>query len=101
MKMVYTNENRFMVNNARNILEASGIEVVLKNEYAQGSAGDLSPFDTWMELWVMEDSQFDKAKKIIELAFKKDNRPEWQCRVCHEHNDASFDLCWHCQSDKP
>ena len=33
MRMVYTNSNRFIVGNARNILEAQGFELFLKNGF--------------------------------------------------------------------
>ncbi len=54
MKLVYTNENRFIVNNAKNIVEAAGITVTLKNEFSVGGIGELSAFDAWLELWVVE-----------------------------------------------
>ncbi|HBY87015.1 MAG TPA: hypothetical protein DEO86_14205, partial [Colwellia sp.] len=38
MKLIYTNENTFLVNNAKNILENQNIEVTLKNEFASGAA---------------------------------------------------------------
>ena len=56
MKLVYTNENRMIVGNAKNILEGHGIETILKNEYAQGAVGEISAFDAWPELWVLNDT---------------------------------------------
>ena len=41
MRMIYTNENRLLVGNAKNILEAHGIEVFLKKEFAQSAVGDI------------------------------------------------------------
>lgn len=100
MKMVYTHENRFFVSNAKNILEAKDIPVLLKNEYAAGAAGDLSPFDTWMELWVYHDEDYEKAIQLIETAFNKNTEPDWVCTQCKETNVASFELCWQCQQDR-
>lgn len=48
MKLIYTNENRFLVSNMKNIVENAGIEVTLKNEFAFGGVGDLSPFECWL-----------------------------------------------------
>ena len=101
MKLIYTQENRFLVNNARNIVENAGIETVLRNEYASSAAGDLSPFDTWLELWVVNDSDYAEAMKIIETLSSGKNQEEWVCEKCGEKNDASFDICWQCQNERP
>jgi len=100
MKLIYTNENRFLVSNVKNIVEASGIPVVLRNEYAIGGAGDLSPFDTWLELWVEDDADYTKAKQVIKDSFCTDSTAEWICGECKESNDASFEFCWQCQHEK-
>ncbi len=55
MKLVFTNESTFLVNNVKNLLEAQKIKVFIKNEYAQGAIGEISPFDSWPELWVIND----------------------------------------------
>ncbi|MFT7414439.1 MAG: hypothetical protein ACI9FO_001098, partial [Methylophagaceae bacterium] len=41
MKLLYTNENRYLVHNIQNLVENSGIAIMLKNEFAAGAAGDL------------------------------------------------------------
>jgi len=99
MKMVYTNKNRLIVGNVKNILEAHEIDVFLKNEFSQGGNGELSPFDTWPELWVLNDSDYDSATSVIENSLSKDTDPEWKCSTCGEINNASFGSCWKCQSD--
>jgi len=100
MKLIFTQQNRLLVNNARNIVESAGIETVLRNEYASGAAGDLSPFDTWLELWVVNDEDYDKAMKIIEGISSKQSRSDWVCSICGEKNDASFDICWKCLNER-
>ena len=101
MKLIYTNENRLLVGNARNIVESAGIEVVLKNEYAAGGTGELSPLDTWPELWVVRDSDYGKAVGLLENVLAPRNAEEWRCSYCSELNDASFEVCWKCQKDSP
>ena len=100
MKLVYTHENRFLVANAHNILEQAGIRVVWKNEFASSAIGEISPFDTWPELWVLNDTDYDQAIQVIANALSTPNSPEWECGHCHENNDAAFDLCWNCQTEK-
>ncbi len=101
MKLLYTNENRYLVHNIQNLVENAGIEIMLKNEFAAGSAGDLVPHETWLELWVLNDDDYDNAMYIISSSFSKSDDKEWVCEQCHEHNDASFDFCWNCQQSAP
>jgi hypothetical protein len=101
MKLVYSNENGFLVNNAKNLVENAGIAVALKNEYVAGGAGELSPLDTWLELWVVNDADHERAQQIIQDAVNKQQGHDWFCAQCHEKNASSFEICWHCQTEKP
>ena len=100
MKIIYTNENNFLVNNIKNIIEAQGIEVFVKNEFAQGAVGEIPAFEAWPELWVVNDSDFDRAMEAVNSQQKTKDNSEWQCESCTEINDASFELCWKCQHEK-
>lgn len=100
MKLIYTHENRFLVANAHNILEQAGIRVVWKNEFASSAIGEISPFDTWPELWVINETDYDRAVQVIANALSAPNAPEWVCVHCNEHNDAAFETCWNCQTEK-
>ena len=103
MKLAYTNENRFLVENARNVLENAGIETVLKNEYALGALGEIAPFETWMEVWAVKETDYDKAMAIvaeIKTPEHAGNKSAWICPECGEENAASFDLCWNCQTER-
>lgn len=42
MTLVFTRENKLIVENARNLLALEGIETVMKNEFSSGAAGDLA-----------------------------------------------------------
>ena len=100
MKLVYTHENRFLVHNVKNQMEASGIEVVLKNEFAQGAAGELSAFDSWPELWVVNDADLERAMDMVKsLQGMKEAGADWICNNCAESNDSSFEICWKCQQE--
>ena len=76
MNMVNTNENCLLVGNENNILEAHEIDVILKNEFLQGGNGELSSLDTWPELWVLKDSDYDSATSVIEISLSKYSDPE-------------------------
>ncbi|VAW67846.1 hypothetical protein MNBD_GAMMA08-86 [hydrothermal vent metagenome] len=100
MKLIYTNENRFLVSNIKNIIQNAGIEIFLKNEYVAGGAGGLSPFDTWLEVWVEKDADYDRAMQLINNLQTTKNAADWVCPVCNETNNASFDFCWQCQHER-
>jgi hypothetical protein len=99
MKMIYTNENQFLANNAKNIVECSGIATFLKNEFAQGAVGEIAAFDTWPEVWVIDDNDYEKAKAIIASSESASRRENWICNHCFEENDSSFEICWQCHQD--
>jgi hypothetical protein len=101
MKLIYTHENRFLVYNIQNIVENARIQTTLRNEYASSAAGDLVPHETWLELWVVEDRDYDLATAAIANAFKQEAKLEWTCPQCSELNIASFELCWQCQAERP
>ncbi len=61
MKLVYTNTDNITVLNLRNILEAEGIEIFLKNEHAS-----MLQYGFNTELWVIQDDDYEKALAIID-----------------------------------
>ena len=43
MRLIYTNENRIMVLNVKNVLMSHDIDVTLNNEFASSASGGLAP----------------------------------------------------------
>ena len=95
MKKVFTHENRMILFNLKNLLQAEGIETVVVNEFAAGGIGDLAAFDTWPELWVEDESRFEQARALVDEVMSRPAR-DWYCRGCQEKNDAAFQVCWNC-----
>lgn len=96
MKKLYTHENRMIVFNLKNVLQAEGIETIVVNEFAAGGAGDLATFDTWPELWIEDETRLEQAQAIIQGILSDRKTEDWFCRACQEQNDASFQICWNC-----
>ncbi len=96
MKLVFSNENSFIVNNVKNLLESEGINTFIKNEFAQGAAGEISAFDAWPEVWLHDDADFDSAMVMITSLQSTQEAIDWICKNCAEKNDASFEVCWQC-----
>lgn len=65
MVKVFTHENRLILFNVKNLLKAEGIDCVVRNEYASSGVGDLSPFETWPELWLIRDEDEPRARELI------------------------------------
>ncbi len=96
MKKVFTHENRMIVFNMKNLLQAEGIATIVVNEFAAGGAGDLPAFDTWPELWVEDDARFTQAQDLLRSILDDSSGQSWFCRGCQEENDAAFKICWNC-----
>jgi hypothetical protein len=99
MKLIYTHENRLLVELAKSRLEHAGIAVFLKNEFAQGAVGELAPLQAWPELWLRRERDFQWATSV--LADDENGDIPWRCRDCGEENGAAFDFCWQCQHSRP
>lgn len=99
MKLIFSHDNMLIVANAQNCLMQAGIEVELRNEFSASGMGELSPIETWPELWVHE-SWYRKAKPIVDKLLGDLDDPVWHCDKCSEENEDTFLHCWHCQTSK-
>ena len=96
MEKLFTHENRLIVFHIKNLLDDAGIPSQIKNEYASGGVGDLSPFDTWPEVWV-GDGWLERAQQVIDDSILNEpDLPDWVCNNCGETNQGVFKLCWNC-----
>lgn len=93
MKRVYSSFNQTAVYHARNLLEAEGIEVLVRNAMLSSAMGELPPAECQMELWVLRDSDQKRAEEIVFA--KPASGPEWAC-VCGEKLGPQFTQCWKC-----
>lgn len=96
MKRVFSHPNTMIVGSMHALLEREGIEVTYRNEFLAGGAGELAPGETWLELWIVNEGDEERAHQLIREAQQAPLRDEWICNHCHEANPASFELCWHC-----
>ena len=99
MKLIYTNENRIIALNVKNVLINNGIKVSLNNEFASSAAGGLAPFDTWPEVWLLKDDDLEEALRIVNSLENNTNLITWHCDNCNEKNYQTFDYCWKCHEE--
>ena len=100
MKLVYTHPNGIVVAQARSALELAGIESVLRNEFAAGAMGELAPIDTWPELWVVNDRDYERASRLLEQSRTDSPEEEWRCKRCGKYNPATVEWCWNCGTER-
>lgn len=100
MKLLYASDNWLLIHQLKDELEHVGIICILKNYYLRGGMGEIPPNECCPECWIINDNQFDDAKKILEdilLTFtKKPHGKSWQCTHCGEKMDPQFTACWKC-----
>lgn len=96
MQRVFSDPNSLIVGNIYNLLERDGIEVVYRNEDLMGGAGELPPGEAWLEVWIVNDADADRAAALIRDVMAPDDRAPWICDHCQESNPPSFEICWHC-----
>jgi hypothetical protein len=94
VKRVFGSYNQQLVHHAKNLLEAAGIRVLVRNQYLSGAMGELPPAECQAELWVMEERDYDKAVAVFEA--QAVSGPDWTCRACGEVLGAQFTQCWRC-----
>jgi hypothetical protein len=98
VKRVFGSYNQQLVHHAKNLLEAAGIRVLVRNQYLSGAMGELPPAECQAEVWVVEEKDLDRANAI--LAAPPVSGPDWTCR-CGEVLGAQFTQCWRCGTPRP
>lgn len=103
MRRVYSSFDLIAVHHARNLLEASGIDAVVRNEILSSGAGELPPAECQVELWVLRDSDADRAQALLrhDEASAHGGPGNWRCARCGEVCEPQFTQCWSCGGSAP
>ena len=104
MKKVFVDEMVVWVIQAKQVLEDADIPCFIKNEFSGNLAGEVPFTETWPELWVHRDGDFEQAKSLlIPLRESRTSQEEdsaalsdWICKQCGESNEGNFSVCWSC-----
>tara|TARA_R110000744_G_scaffold55666_9_gene117601 strand:+ start:9478 stop:9789 length:312 start_codon:yes stop_codon:yes gene_type:complete len=99
MMRIYTNNDRFMVWQVKQLLDEHKIPCFIKNEFASGAMGELSPLDCQPEVWLNDASWQARAETLIEQ-MQEHTAIEWVCSGCGETNGGNFEVCWQCGQEK-
>ena len=96
MKRVFGSYNQQIVHHAKNLLEAAGIRVLIRNQYLSSAMGELPPAECQAEVWVMNDTDAARAEQVLR---HRESGPDWTCS-CGERLGAQFTQCWRCGADR-
>jgi hypothetical protein len=93
LKRIFSSYNQTAVYHARNLLQAEGIEVLVRNAMLSSAMGELPPAECQSELWVLHDEHQKRAEAILFAAPVAG--PDWSC-ACGERSGPQFTQCWRC-----
>jgi hypothetical protein len=96
MKKLTSAESAITINHYRNLLAAEGIPTEVRNQHLGSIMGEVPFFETWPQLWVVNDLDFDRAQQLIEAADAESPADPWTCANCGEENEGQFSACWSC-----
>ena len=57
MKRVFGSYNQQLVHHAKNLLEAAGIRVLIRNQYLSSAMGELPPAECEAQVWVLDERE--------------------------------------------
>ena len=103
MRKVYTSDNSAILGYARQVLENNSIRCIIRNDFLLGGAGELPVNETWPEIWVIDDADFDRARALVDgiVAAAHESAPGWRCASCGEPMEGQFTDCWNCGAPRP
>ncbi|HNP37915.1 MAG TPA: DUF2007 domain-containing protein [Woeseiaceae bacterium] len=96
MKKLTSAPSLVTIHHFRNILAAEGIASRIRNEHLGSILGEMPFTDTWPQLWVVNDLDFDRAQQLIDGSDDDIPGPDWRCNKCGEQNEGQFAACWNC-----
>lgn len=96
MKQLYQAKDRIEAQLLKDYLAARHIGTVTQGDYLSGAAGEL-PALQFPTLWVLEDRDYDIARRLIEeFLNSRTETGRWQCAQCGEVCEGQFQVCWNC-----
>lgn len=99
MRKVFQCNNSIELESYKDVLRRNDIRFLVKNEFISGAVGELPFTEAWPQIWVLDEEDEQRAKKLCQKAEQEYLKPQqdWVCSNCGETNSASFEFCWHCQ----
>jgi len=96
MKKLTSAETIVTITHYQNLLAAEGIRTEIRNQHLGGIMGEMPVFETWPQLWIVNDLDFDRATQLIESTDSGPVGAAWTCSQCGEENEGQYGACWNC-----
>ena len=96
MKKLTSAESLITINHYKNLLASEGIPTEVRNQHLGSIMGEVPFFETWPQLWVVNDLDYDRAKQLIDTVDAESPAESWKCEHCGESNEGQFAACWNC-----
>ena len=102
MKQVFVSQSLIEVEMRKEWLEQAGIRCTVKNQRISGLAGEIPFTETFPELWVLDDQDYDRVRQLLaeETEMLPSSQNTWTCAGCGERHESQFGTCWKCGQDK-
>jgi len=81
-------------------LREEGIDARVQREFLAAAAGELPPDQCLPEVWVVDDSQWAQAERLLHALRHRPQR-NWRCQACGEQVEGGFEQCWRCGAMMP
>ena len=78
------------------MLRHDGLDVRILNEHARGGMGDLPFTETYPEVWIISEVDWDRAQNVLDRFRSAQYTSAVFCSECREENPGTFELCWKC-----
>ena len=98
MKKLTSAESLITINHYKNLLASEGIPTQIRNEHLGSIMGEMPFFETWPQIWVINDLDFDRATQLITSVDSESPGASWRCKQCGEENEGQFAACWKCSA---
>ncbi len=98
VKKLTSAETIVAITHYQNLLAAEGIKTEIRNQHLGGIMGEMPVFETWPQLWIVNDLDFDRATQLIESIEDEPIGAPWRCPKCGEQNEGQFAACWYCET---
>jgi uncharacterized protein YlaI len=82
------------------MLTQGGIDASVQRMYSSGIAGEIPPDQALPEVWVLDDTRLEEARRLLHELRSPPVR-HWVCPGCRERVDGPFEECWNCGTAMP
>ncbi|MDD1793495.1 DUF2007 domain-containing protein [Enterovibrio makurazakiensis] len=95
---VYSASNSLEAHSLKGMLEAMGMDVMLKGDSLSSATGELPADVVAVTLWV-DVLRSEKAREALHQ-YELQAESLWFCSSCQEENSGSFEICWQCSTPR-